>query len=302
MSNLPIFVQKAALKVKKYSPEILLGAGLVSMVAAGVTACKATLKAEGIKKEHESRIDTVKEVYEKAQNEELEEEYTEKDYKKDLTVAYAQTGMAYAKLYGPSIALAVTGVVCILSSYNILHKRNVALAGAYTLLEEGFNKYRERVIEELGEEKDLYFKNGVKKEILESVVTDEKGKEKTIKEEALTIDPDTISPYSRIYDDGCNGWTKDPELNLIFLRNQQSYFNDMLKIRGHVFLNEIYDALGFPRTQAGAVVGWVLGNGDDCIDFGIYDVRNRAARDFVNGYERNVLLDFNVDGIIYDKI
>ena len=51
-----------------------------------------------------------------------------------------------------------------------------------------------------------------------------------------------------------------------------------------------------------AVVGWVLGNGDNCIDFGIWDSANEKARDFVNGREGAILLDFNVDGVIYDLI
>ena len=92
----------------------------------------------------------------------------------------------------------------------------------------------------------------------------------------------------------------------MFLRAQQQYANDKLIAQGHLFLNEVYDMLGLPRTKAGAIVGWVYDDnnavGDNFVDFGIYDVHRETARDFVNGYERSILLDFNVDGVIYDLI
>ena len=91
-------------------------------------------------------------------------------------------------------------------------------------------------------------------------------------------------------------------MNLFFLKAQQTNANVQLTVRGHVFLNEVYDMLGLPRTAAGAIVGWVRGNGDDVIDFGIWD-NNDINSDFVNGYNRSkILLDFNVDGVIYDII
>ena len=113
----------------------------------------------------------------------------------------------------------------------------------------------------------------------------------------------TPSDYARFFDETCIGWTKDPEYNLTFLKDRQRYVNDMLKAKGHLFLNEVYDLLSIPRTKAGAMVGWIYDekNAPDCnkVDFGIYDERNL---DFVNGYKNIALLDFNVDGNILDYI
>jgi hypothetical protein len=71
-----------------------------------------------------------------------------------------------------------------------------------------------------------------------------------------------------------------------------------------VFLNEVYRAIGADHTQAGSVVGWILSDtGDNYIDFGVFNGQDGdRIRDFVNGREGAVLLDFNVDGLIWDKI
>ena len=114
------------------------------------------------------------------------------------------------------------------------------------------------------------------------------------------------SDYAKFFDEGCREWDKDPEYNLTFLKCQENYANDLLKSKGHLFLNEVYDMLGIPRTKAGQIVGWIYDEenpiGDNYVDFGIYDVYKEANRNFVNGYERNILLDFNVDGDILSKI
>ena len=84
---------------------------------------------------------------------------------------------------------------------------------------------------------------------------------------------------------------------------QQTFFNDLLLSRGHLFLNEVYDQIGIDRTKAGQVVGWVVSkDGDNFVDFGLFDGSTQEKRMFVNGHENSVLLDFNVDGVIYDKI
>ena len=118
------------------------------------------------------------------------------------------------------------------------------------------------------------------------------------------VDPNMYSDYARIFDDGCTGWSKNAEYNLMFLKQQQAYANTLLKNNGYLFLNEVYDMLGIPRSKAGQVVGWIYDEknpiGDNFVDFGIYDLYNEKARDFVNGYERSIVLDFNVDGNVWD--
>ena len=112
-----------------------------------------------------------------------------------------------------------------------------------------------------------------------------------------------VSQYARFFDEGCTGWDKNPEYNLYFLKQQQTYANDLLKNRGHLFLNDVYDMIGIPRTKEGQIVGWVYKEdnpiGDNYVDFGIFAEHNRKA---VNGFEKSILLDFNVDGSIIEHI
>jgi hypothetical protein len=163
-------------------------------------------------------------------------------------------------------------------------------------LSESFKSYRKRVIADVGEDKDKEYRFGVTKELVQ--VTNEDGSKEMV--ERTVIDPTTVSQYARFFDAGNPNWTRNPEMNLMFLRSQQNWANDLLHARGHVFLNEVYDMLGMPRSEPGCVVGWVDGHGDSFIDFGFYNGVDSASRDFVNGFEKTVLLDFNVDGMIMD--
>ena len=295
---------KTGLVLQKHSPEILLGVGIAGTVASAVLACRATLKVEAVLDNHREKVDKIHECWQKVQDGDIDvSAYSEQDKKKDLAVTYTQTTVDFIKLYGPAITLGVASLACIISGHGIMKKRNIALMAAYKAVEEGFSAYRKRVIEEHGEEADYMYKNGLRKqEIVEAAYTDADGvKHKAQKNQVLVDDPNGLSVYARFFDESCEQWSKNPEYNLMFLRSQQNYYNDMLKSRGHVFLNEVYDALGIPRTQAGAVVGWMISdNGDNFIDFGVFDGDRPRARDFVNGYERSIILDFNVDGVIYD--
>lgn len=297
---------KTGLKLKKYSPEILVVAGVVGTVASAVMACKATLKVNDILEESKKQIDT---IHECAADTSLVESgrYSPEDAKKDLAVVYAQTGFKFVKLYGPSVILGALSITSILASNNILRKRNVALGAAYAALDKGFKDYRSRVVERFGEEVDRQLKYNLKTEKIEEKVTDpETGKEKKVKKTIEVSDGQFVSPYARFFDESSRYFEKNPELNLMFLRAEQNYANDRLRARGYVFLNEIYERLGIPTTKAGQVVGWIYdpknGKGDNYIDFGIYDMNREKVRDFVNGYERVILLDFNVDGDILDLI
>ena len=105
--------------------------------------------------------------------------------------------------------------------------------------------------------------------------------------------------FTAWYNEECIVWSKDPQYNKIYLVNQQNYFNDVLRTRGHLYLNEVYDALGIPRTKAGQMVGWVFEDENSYVDFGLDDPRNQ---DFINGKTTDCLLVFNVDGVIIDRI
>ena len=113
----------------------------------------------------------------------------------------------------------------------------------------------------------------------------------------------SVSNYARFFDSGCANWDKDPEVNLLFLKQQEAFANSLLVARGHLFLNDVYDLLGIPRSAEGQIVGWVYNKdnpiGDNFVDFGIYDDRNA---NFVNVHEKSILLDFNVDGSILEYI
>ena len=306
VTNMTRVLNRTGLKLKKHSPEILLATGVAGVVASSIMACKATLKVQDVLDEAKGQLDTIHEVVE---NPEMADKYTVEDSKKDMAIVYTQTGVKLIKLYGPSIALGIASLSCIIGSNRILNKRNVALAAAYATVDKGFKEYRERVIERFGKELDKELKYNIKAEEVEEVTVDEKGNE-TVTKKTIQVadldDPNKYSPYSIVFDDGNPGWDKDPELTKFYLIQQQNWANDLLKSRGHLFLNEVYDMLGAPRTKAGAQVGWIYDEGNDnydnFVDFGIFNINSRKARDFINGYEKVIILDFNVDGVILDLI
>lgn len=294
---------RTGLILKKKSPELLMAAGLLGFAGTVVLACKATLKAEEVIEEAEEKIEKIKSVHEGRVEIKEGMTYTDKDYQKDMGIVYVQTAGKFVKLYGPAITMGLLSIFCILSSQNIMKKRNVALTAAYKAIEQGFSEYRSRVVEEYGEDVDRDFKNGIRRKTVTVTEEDENGKKKKVKKVVETVDPNGHSIYARFFDESNPNWTKTPEYNLLFLKNQQNWANDKLHAQGHLFLNEVYDMLDMDRSQAGAVVGWVVSqDGDNFVDFGIYDMEREASRAFVNGYERSILLDFNVDGVIYDLI
>lgn len=295
MAGMARKMHKLGFKVKQRSPEILVIGGAIGVVASAVMACKATLKVNEVLDEAKTQIDTVHEV---ANDPNMSEKYTEEDKKKDLSIVYVQTGVKLVKLYGPSVVLGVASLACILTSHKILRKRNMALAAAYATVDRSFKEYRGRVVERFGEELDRELKYNIKAKQVDETVVNEDGTETVVTKTVNAVDPTQYSEYARFFDDGCIGWEKNPEYNLMFVRQVQNWANERLKSRGYLFLNEVYEMFGFPMTEAGQVVGWVYDKeiGDGFVDFGVYDLYNEKARDFVNGRERVILLDFNVDG------
>ena len=267
---------RANFKIKKHSPEILLVVGIAGVVTSAVMACKATTKASDIIEETAESIKVIHEGMEKGEIREYE--YTEEDGKKDLSIVYAQTGLKFIKLY----------------------------AAAYATIDQSFKDYRARLVDRFGKELDRELRYNIKAQEIEETVVDEEGKEKKVVTTVKAVDPNTYSDYARIYDDGCIGWTKNPELNLAFLKQTQEFANRKLQTEGYLFLNDVYEMLGFPKTAAGQIVGWYYDDeglvGDNFVDFGIYNLDNERARAFANCRERTIVLDFNVDGNILEYV
>lgn len=287
-------IGRAGLHLSKHSPTILFGVGIVGFVGTVVLASKATLKLDGVIDDAQKNIAKAK--YYAGETDLGLEGYTTKDAKHDIALIYGQSAFAIVKLYAPAIIIGGLSIMALTSSHNILSKRNAAITAAYAAVDKGFSEYRKRVVDEFGEEKDYELRYGV--EACEIIVDEGKKGHRT---EIIKKPLKGSSIYARFFDDLNPNWKSNVEMNRIFLTIKQQYCNDMLRARGHLFLNEVYDELGFERTEAGQSVGWVLGNGDDFIDFGFIE-ETFASREFVNGYEASVLLDFNVDGPVHNLL
>lgn len=289
---------KVVMKLKKHSPEILVVAGITGTVVSAVLACKATTKVAEILDETKGTLDTIHEGMETGAIN--GQEYTTEDGKKDTVVVYAQTGMKLAKLYGPAIILGTLSITSILASNNILRKRNVALGAAYAAIDKSFKEYRGRVIERFGEQVDTELKYGIKAKKFEEIEADpETGKEKKVKKTVMVADPNLQSDYAVYFDSKSRNYETNPDYNRMFLKAQQAFANDKLQTRGHLFLNEVLDDLDLPRTPAGQIVGWTKDGPDGYVNFRIVEVE-RETED--GRHEPALLLDFNVEGNIWEKM
>lgn len=298
------FAGKAEFTIKKNSPEILLGAGIVGFVGTVVLACRATCRADEVLEFHRRKIKDIEDAKEIADADpEGEMSYDIEIYRQDKAIRYLKTTGSLAKLYAPTVAVGTLSLACILTSRNIMQKRYLGVVAAYNGLSAAFEEYRKRVRDEYGEGLDKHFRYGTTYD--ELPVYDENGKKTKEKEQVEKTETGMVIPNDdscRFFDSSNPNWDKNPTFSMMWLRGQQNILNDILHTRGHVFLNEVYDALGFPHTPQGAVLGWIDGEGDNCIDFGLYDQNKENVRRFVNGVDNVIMLEFNHDGVIWDKI
>lgn len=294
---------KTKLGIKKHSPEILVVTGIGTGVIAAIIACKQTIKVNDIIAEARKSLQNIEDVKELAANNEVE--YTEENEQEDRKTIGMQVAVGMVKTYALPVGLGVLSITCILAGHHILKKRNVALAAAYSALSTDFMNYRKRVVNKYGKDVDFMLKNGLEKQIVANQVIDpETGEVKETKEEVLTYEGDKLSQYARVFDEvGSTQWTPSADHNRAFLLMEQNYFNERIRTRGYIFLNEVYERLGFRPTKAGSVVGWVYQNADyEGIDFGIFTAHTQKAAEFLEGTEPSIILDFNVQGDILSLV
>lgn len=265
MAAVTKFISRTGLKIRKHLPAIMTAAGIIAGGTCVVTACKQTLKVhEEIKPNLESIAQKREEGAQKA----------------DIRKEYISIAGKAIKAYAVPAAFGAASVALTVGGHKVLTKENAALASAYIALDKSFKAYKKKNPMPTAEK-----------------VQDEYGND--VAEAPVVVqDTNEISPYARFFDRGNANWCKSPEGTLVFLKGVQNYCNDKLHSNGYLFLNEVYDALGLPRSEAGQYVGWVDGVGDSFVDFGIFNKDDPMARNFVNGYEDAILLDFNVDGPI----
>lgn len=284
-------VSSKALLINQHSPRLLFVGGVIGVTGTVVLACRGTLRLEGVLEDAEIEIQALK-----AQGQEAvdgDRDYTSKDLKRDLAVLHVRHAQRVIRLYMPAIVMGTLSIAALTKSHSMLTKRNASLTVAYAAAVEAFDEYRGRVREAVGDEREKEIRYGMKDHTF--VEDTEKGPKKVTEKRATTA-----GLYARFYDEFARNYQTDPELNRIFIVNQERMMNDRLHAKGHVFLNEVYDALGLEPSEAGQHVGWTLdGEGDGYISFGMYDGKNAST--FLNGYESSILLDFNVDGPIVKK-
>ena len=276
-------IGRTSLVISKHAPTILTVAGTAGFIGTTVLASKATLKLEETVAEEASLLVKVHEAQE-------EGKLTDKDATHDKVVLYTRMVTKLGKLYAPALILGAASIAALATGHGIMLKRNASLAAAYAAVDQAFKSYKKKVEAKFG-----------KDAVLEAI---------SVPTEELVVDGETTesvlkygdtSPYGVIFDETNHNWSADEDLSALHLKCQQQYANDILQTRGHIFLNEVYKMLGFPHTPAGAITGWVKGNGDNFVDFNIHD--GLFEGEDANGrLVTKWALDFNVDGVMYDKI
>ena len=275
---------RAGLVLSKHAPTILTAAGTVGFIGTTVLASKATLKVNETVSEEAVLLVKVHEAHENGK-------LTDKDALHDKVILYTRMSTKLAKLYAPALILGAASIASLVTGHGIMLKRNASLAAAYAAIDQAFKTYKKKVESKFGKDAVL--------DALTSVANEDLTKDEMTVESVVAVND--VSPYGVIFDENNVHWSADEDLAMLHLKCQEQYANDILQTRGHIFLNEVYKMLGFPHTPAGAVTGWVKGNGDDFIDFNIHD-------GIFEGEDENGrlvtkwALDFNVDGVMYDKI
>ena len=301
---MPAWANKAKIKLEKNAPDIMVVVGAAIVVGSAIYACTKTMEAHDILEEANEELEDIKYGLESADG---NPEFDEKAARKERMKVYGRMATGLGRCYGPAIIGGATGLGLMLGAHKILKDRNTAITMAYANLLASYNSYRASVREELGEEREFMLRTGSKLQEIESV--DENGEVTTQNAMVVHDDGSMHSIYARIFDEANINWSRKPSDNLTFIKSQQCFANDKLRAEGFLFLNDVYQMLGFPRTSEGQIVGWIWDpndeiddGGDNLVDFGIFSNAFQKAeiRDFINGYEPCIWLDFNVDGVIYD--
>lgn len=310
------FSGDALFALQENSPELFLILGIGGVLVGTGFACKAVLDSKKIVDETKPEIKEIPETIEEVEVEEDSETITEEQLpevidrvKKHNRKVYLKTALKVAKKWIPALLIMGLSIASILESNHIMKERNIGLAAAYAAVDGAYKAYRARVVDKFGEDIDTELAYGTTKNTIEKTIVDENGEKKTVKETVYLTDYPEFGPYAVNFTEESDFCEESDTVNNFILNDAQTYFNAILQIKKAVSLNEVLDRVlgptrGNPKLRkAGMVVGWLYdpenGQGDNSIKFKVFHV-NRENKFGV--MEEQIIIDFNCDGTIYNRI
>lgn len=284
------FAAKASALAVKHAPTILTyGGAAVATVGTGLAVKQSFRYIEKVSEPDLMHLIKIEETMELSKAGKLKDEYTEQEYKQDKIHAYILLGIHTAKHYAVPAALFAGGIAMILTGHHMQLKRLAKITAAYGSLHTAYTNLKKRI-----ENSDTNMEN--LSDILKpDVVTENETEPKT----AIT----SFQPYEYYFDDTNEYFHPNSQsANETFLNSIHQFANDRLYTKGHLFLNEVLEALGMEHTAEGAVTGWVIRDGaSNFVSFGDEDFFDLRL-DEHNGMPPKYTLNFNVDGLIWDRI
>lgn len=296
--NIKKHMKNVKVGLSKNTPDIYIGLGIVGVAVGSYLAIKAGKQAADIVNNVKEDIKFIDDSLEEVS--EVTEEHI-KEAEKEKIELKVKAGVELAKIISPVVITNVVTIAMFLKGHEMNKKRLLAVGAAYNALNLDYSKYRDRVKEKLGEKEELAIRHNT------PIVTIEEKDDKTDKKKKTdgydVSNKTEYSPFCKFFDATSPAWEKSATYNLTFLRAQQKMANDQLRNNGYLFVNDLYKNLGLEPIPEGQLFGWVYDADEDTtIDFGLYNIHDEAVRRFVNGVEPVVLLDFNVQGYILDKV
>ena len=245
----------------KHLPEILMITGIASIGTGFVVGCSKSTKLKDVSEQVSIGIENDKTKIENDQDKTLK-----------IIPIYIKNGAKYVKLYWLPVTFELLGIASVAGSYLVQRKRGKELAAAYVALAISSANYRQAVKERYGEEVDKELAYGVKTETIET----QKGKKTITTENKKVNAPDD---YRITYKKGCPGWVDNELLRESYLYGIEKHCNNILNIKRKLFLNDVYDLLGYPRTQQGQIFGWYIAPDEDLQDNRvIFDITNLSKK------------------------
>lgn len=233
MNKFGQIVKSAQATITKHSPEILTGIGIAGMVTAAILAVKATPKALTLIEERKE------ELYP------LDEEGT-------LTLPPVETVKTCWKCYVPAVATGVVSIACLVGASSVNHRRNAALATAYTLSETALKEYKDAVVETIGEKKE--------RDVKDRVAKDKIDKDPVVNKEVIITEKGNTLCYDYISGRYFKGDIDNIKRVVNDLNRQM--MSDM-----YISLNEFYDEIGLENIGIGYDLGWNIDRGYIELDF-----------------------------------